>query len=154
MIDLLRAWLTEGQGEGSDDRDGLKLAIAALLMEAAQIDGALDDRERGMVQRLLARRFALSPAQVNGLAATAERQAERSSQIFGFTRLINDRASWARRIELVEMPWEVAYADGVLDPLEDVLLRRSGGLVDVSDQERGAAAGCGDSASPRAAGRQ
>jgi uncharacterized tellurite resistance protein B-like protein len=37
------------------------------------------------------------------------------------------------------MLWEVAYADGVLDPLEDVLLRRLGGLIDVSDHERGAA---------------
>ena len=37
------------------------------------------------------------------------------------------------------MLWEVAYADGVLDPLEDTLLRRIGGLIDVSDRERGAA---------------
>ena len=37
------------------------------------------------------------------------------------------------------MLWEVAYADGTLDPLEDTLLRRIGGLIDVSDYERGAA---------------
>jgi uncharacterized tellurite resistance protein B-like protein len=37
------------------------------------------------------------------------------------------------------MLWEVAYADGVLDPLEDSLLRRVGGLIDVSDHERGEA---------------
>jgi len=37
------------------------------------------------------------------------------------------------------MLWEVAYADGVLDPLEDAMLRQVGGLVDVADAERGAA---------------
>jgi uncharacterized tellurite resistance protein B-like protein len=37
------------------------------------------------------------------------------------------------------MMWEVAYADGTLDPLEDSLLRRVGGLIDVSDHERGEA---------------
>jgi uncharacterized tellurite resistance protein B-like protein len=37
------------------------------------------------------------------------------------------------------MLWEVAYADGVLDPLEDTMLRRVAGLVDVSDHERGEA---------------
>ena len=37
------------------------------------------------------------------------------------------------------MLWEVAYADGLLDPLEDTLLRRIGSMVDVSDQDRGAA---------------
>jgi uncharacterized tellurite resistance protein B-like protein len=35
--------------------------------------------------------------------------------------------------------WEVAYADGALDPLEDSMLRQVGGLVDVSDHERGEA---------------
>jgi uncharacterized tellurite resistance protein B-like protein len=37
------------------------------------------------------------------------------------------------------MMWEVAYADGVLDPHEDALLRRIAGLIHVSDQERGLA---------------
>jgi uncharacterized tellurite resistance protein B-like protein len=43
------------------------------------------------------------------------------------------------RIRLIEMLWEVAYADGVLDPEEDMLLRRIAGLVYVSDQDRVAA---------------
>ena len=37
------------------------------------------------------------------------------------------------------MLWEVAYADGKLDPDEDVLLRRVAGLVYVSDEDRVAA---------------
>jgi uncharacterized tellurite resistance protein B-like protein len=35
------------------------------------------------------------------------------------------------------MLWEVAYADGVLDPYEDALIRKVAGLVYVTDQERG-----------------
>ena len=37
------------------------------------------------------------------------------------------------------MLWEVAYADGVLDPHEDVLLRQIAGLIHVPDRERGLA---------------
>ena len=37
------------------------------------------------------------------------------------------------------MMWEVAYADGKLDPDEDVLLRRVAGLIYVSDEDRIAA---------------
>jgi uncharacterized tellurite resistance protein B-like protein len=44
-----------------------------------------------------------------------------------------------QRIVLIEMLWEVAYADGVLDPEEDVLLRRVAGLIYVSDADRVAA---------------
>jgi len=40
------------------------------------------------------------------------------------------------RIDLIEMLWEVAYADGVLDPEEDHLIRRIGKLVYVEDRER------------------
>jgi uncharacterized tellurite resistance protein B-like protein len=45
----------------------------------------------------------------------------------------------ARRIRLIEMMWEVAYADGKLDPEEDVLLRRVAGLIYISDEDRVAA---------------
>ena len=139
MIDRLKAWLTEGQEEGPGDRDGLQLAVAALMMEAAQVDGHLEEREREVVRRLLGRRFGLTPGRAGALSVAAEQQAERSTQLFGFTRLVNERLPRARRIELLEMLWEVAYADGVLDPLEDAMLRQVGGLVDVSDQERGEA---------------
>jgi len=139
MMDRLRAWLTEEQRELSGDRDTLQLAVAALLMEAAQVDGALGERERAAVQRLLERKFRLSAEASQALAAIGEHQAERSAQLFGFTRTINERVAPERRVELIEMLWEVAYADGVLDPLEDAMLRQVGGLIDVADPPRGAA---------------
>jgi uncharacterized tellurite resistance protein B-like protein len=139
MMDRLKAWLTEEQGELSGDRDTLQLAVAALLMEAGQVDGSLDEPERAAVQRLLERKFRLSAEAAQALAATGERRAEQSAQLFGFTRTINERMPPERRVELIEMLWEVAYADGVLDPLEDAMLRQVGGLVDVADSERGAA---------------
>src|SRR6266481_2849830 len=93
MMDRLRAWLTEEQGELSGDRDMLQLAVAALLMEAALVDGALGEQERGAVQRLLERKFRLSAEATRALAAAGERQAERSAQLFGFTRTIKERVS-------------------------------------------------------------
>jgi uncharacterized tellurite resistance protein B-like protein len=139
MMDRLKAWLTEEQGELSGDRDTLQLAVAALLMEAGQVDGSLGDPERAAVQRLLERKFRLSAEAAYALAAAGERRADQSAQLFGFTRTINERMPPERRVELIEMLWEVAYADGVLDPLEDAMLRQVGGLVDVADSERGAA---------------
>ena len=139
MMDRLRAWLTEEQEGLSGDRDTLQLAVAALLMEAAHVDGPLGAQERAAVQRLLERKFGLSAAASRALAESGERQAERSAQLFGFTRTINERVARERRVELIEMLWEVAYADGALDPLEDAMLRQVGGLIDVADAERGAA---------------
>ncbi len=140
MFDRLRAWLEDGDEElQGGGRDELQLAVAALLIEAARIERDLGEGERALIARLLERRFGLGPAEARLLQAAGERRAERSAQLFGFVRTINERLPRERRVEVIELLWEVAYADGVLDPLEDTLLRRVGGLIDVSDRERGAA---------------
>jgi uncharacterized tellurite resistance protein B-like protein len=142
MFDRLRAWLEEGEekgGLGSGGGDELQLAVAALLIETARVDDTLDAKERAVIEHLLERRFGLGPDAARALEAAAEQRSERSVQLFGFVRTINERMPPERRIELIEMLWEVAYADGMLDPLADTLLRRIGGLIDVSDHERGAA---------------
>lgn len=140
MMDRLFAWLKDGENPLPQGADELQLAVAALLLEAAVVvDGDFDPHEREIVRRLLQRCFSLSANDAALLVAAAERRVEMSSQLFGFTSTVNSRLSRERKIEIVEMLWEVAYADGVLDPLEDTLLRRIAGLIDVSDHERGEA---------------
>jgi uncharacterized tellurite resistance protein B-like protein len=141
MIDSLIGWLT---GEPAADggrapQDELKVTLAALLVEVAHSHDHFDERERAVVARLLQRRFNLSPADALQLLAVGEREADRSAELFHFTRIVNQRLSSEQRVELIEMLWEVAYADGQLDEYEDSLLRRVGGLIYVPDHERGAA---------------
>ena len=142
MIGDIMTWLS-GDGEGSSARPRgaaeLQVAAAALLVEAAHVDDRFDASERAVIRRLLERRFKLSQAEAQQLLASAEATAERSAQLFGFTRVVNDRLSLGERIGLIEMMWEVVLADGDLDPLEDTLLRRVGGLINVPDRDRGAA---------------
>ena len=40
---------------------------------------------------------------------------------------------------MIEMLWEVAYADGILHDFEANLIRRATGLLHVSDRESGVA---------------
>jgi uncharacterized tellurite resistance protein B-like protein len=140
MLDRLYGWLKEGSQDLSRGRDELQLAVAALMLEAAiVVDGQFDERERDIIRRILERRFNLSATEAQELVAAAQKRHDGSAQLFGFTRTINTKLERERRVEVIEMLWEVAYADGVLDPLEDSLLRRVGGLIDVSDRERGEA---------------
>lgn len=140
MIDRLFAWLKEGGQDLSQGEDALQLAVAALLLEAVMVvDGCFDERERATILQLLKRRFGLSDAEAQTLLTAAEARVKGSAQLFRFTSAINSGLSRERKVEVIEMLWEAAYADGVLDPLEDSLLRRVAGLIDVSDHERGAA---------------
>ncbi|HXV23693.1 MAG TPA: TerB family tellurite resistance protein [Alphaproteobacteria bacterium] len=119
--------------------DRLHLAAATLLVEAAQMDEGAGAGERRRMAELLARRFALTPEETDALIEEAEEEADRSSQLFAFTREIKDAFDYEERVELIEMLWDVAYADDHLHHLEANLMRRLAGLLHVEDRDSGAA---------------
>src|SRR5438552_1912449 len=97
------------------DQD-LRLAAAALLVEAAEAADGFAAEERAAIRRVLAQRFTLDAAAAERLLEEGRRASERSVQLFGFTRTVNERASPEEREALIEMLWEVVLADGRLDP--------------------------------------
>jgi uncharacterized tellurite resistance protein B-like protein len=133
MFDALARLLSAPQPPAKAD---LRLSVAVLLLEAARQDDSFDAREHAVIMRLLTERFSLSQAECEKLIATAEGHAAELVQLHGHTSAIAEAMTPAQRIQLVEMLWDVAYADGVLDPEEDLLIRRIAGLIYVDDRER------------------
>lgn len=137
MLGLLKTLL--GQGPDDGDAARLRVAVAALMVEAATLDGTFDADERARVLALLSRRFQLDESQTRALLAEAEKVQDRAAGLEGLTRVIKNALDHDQRVEVLEMLWEVVYADGRLHDYEANLLRRLAGLVYVSDQEAGAA---------------
>ena len=125
----------EATGTASESQ----MAAAALMVEAARLDGSFSDVERDRIRRLLVERFALTPWIAGELLARAERTATESVAWQGFTRAIKDALPPEERIGVLEMLWEVVYADGRLHDYEASLLRRVAGLLYVSDRDSGEA---------------
>ncbi|WP_374447927.1 TerB family tellurite resistance protein [Stella sp.] len=119
--------------------DGIELAVAALLIEAARSDDQFGTGERSTIRSLLARRFDLTGPETDRLLAAAADAQDRSVGLYRHIRRITDGYDAPGRVGVIEMLWEVAYADRRLDPEEDALIRRIAGLIHVSDPERGAA---------------
>ncbi len=143
MLDRLMKMLAERAGSaarpgpyGFEER---QLAAAALLVEAARMDSDFDARERAKIGQLLERRFWLGAEEAAALLAEAERTAAASVEWQGFTQAIKEGFEPAERIAVIEMLWEVAYADGQLHDYEASLIRRITGLLYVSDRESGEA---------------
>lgn len=141
MIGRIREFLA-GAGRPAPGRraaEELRLAAAVLLVEAARMDGEFGEPERDTVRRLLEDRFSLPPAEADELLEMAEAEAMRSTHLFAFTQTVKNGYAPEERIAMIEMLWEVAYADGELHHYEATLLRRVAGLIHVPDPVSGAA---------------
>lgn len=148
MLNRIKSFFLVSDGSGTAAKthhhhrhgvDELHLAAAALLVEAAYLDEDFDAAERARIAPLVQDRFGLNKEETHTLIATAEREVQAATQLLHFTRTIKDGFDHDERVTLIEMLWEVVYADGELHDYEANLLRRIGGLIYVSDQEMGTA---------------
>jgi uncharacterized tellurite resistance protein B-like protein len=133
MLDRLKELFTTAD---SRPPRTLQLAAAALLAEAARLDGRVSPGERAAMQRVLAERFALDPADAARLVHEGEAAAGDSTQLFEFTRIVNRDWPVSERADLFEMIYEVIYADDSLHDLEASLMRQLGELIYLPDRER------------------
>ena len=142
MISGLKSLLfgeTETGGSQDHVEKELHLAAAALMIEAATLDGSYADAERDTISRVLRAQFDLDAGAVDALIEKADAKVSQSIQILGFTKVIKDRLEPEERAIIMEMLWEVAYADGEVHDYEASLVRRVAGLLYVTDKESGAA---------------
>ena len=136
---LFRDEAEERVSAGRHGAPALHHAAAALLVEVALLDGGLDGAERARIAGLLQDRFGLPPSETAAILAAAEAVAAGSVELYSLSRTVRDHFDHAERVAMIEMLWDVAYADGVLHAYEANMLRRVSGLLYVSDQESGAA---------------
>ncbi len=119
------------------DEHELRLAVAVLLVEAATLEENYSEREQNVIGDLLTTRFDISDDERTALLELAQKTQSDAVELHRFTNTIKEKYSPEERVDIVEMLWEVAYADGVLHDYEAHLLRKVAGLIHVSDRDRG-----------------
>ena len=140
MLNRVVRWLG-GEGTAAEDATGfdeVQICAAALLVEAAHLDGDFSDDERETIERGLTQQFQLTAEEARSLLTEAESVQGDAVEISRFTRAVKSLPH-ERRIEILEAMWDVVLADGDLHAYEANLLRRVGGLIYVSDRENGEA---------------
>ena len=114
----------------------LKVAVAVLLIEAAMRDDSFAPEERAAIARILRESFGLAKDESSQLLAVAEGRVREMVQLHPYTHAIFEQMPPEERVRFIEMLWEVAYADGVLDAEEDAMIRKIAGLIYVEDRDR------------------
>ena len=140
MISALKQFLADLTGGGEPDvatvEDRCRLAAAALLFHVISIDGVVSGEEKVALRDVLKRRFDLDDADVRELIAAAEVADSEAVDLYGFTSVLKRQLDHADRERIVEMMWELVFADGKVHEFEDNLVWRVAELLGVSSQDR------------------
>ena len=116
---------------GGDERHTIEVATAALLVETVRLDGEIDETERAAAHRAVRAKFGLGEAEAATLIRLAEEEARDATGYYQFTSLINKQFSAAQKERVIELMWQVAYADAELSAHEQHVVRKIADLLHV-----------------------
>ncbi len=118
-----------------DLQHALRVATAVLLIEVARADFIVQAEEQARLRQLLERQFDLSTPELDALMEEAEADADRLVSIQHITRLMNEHYDHAMKLRVVEMMWQLVFADGNKDHYEEHLIRQVAELLYLSHAE-------------------
>jgi uncharacterized tellurite resistance protein B-like protein len=124
-----------GRTETPPDLHDPKLAVAALLVHLAAVDGAMGDNERHSIRGALMDHYGLDEPSVDKLIREAARQDAEAVDFYKFTSGLT-RLDMDDRIEIIRMMWTVVFADRKNHELEDNMVWRVAELIGVSSRDR------------------
>ena len=118
------------------DNNDYRLAAAALLVHAASIDGKFTAVERKKLHAVIMQRFELDDGSADELIDKASAVEQEAIDLYAFTAKLNRSLNEQGRARIVEMLWQIVYADGIITEFEDNLIWRAADLLGISRRER------------------
>lgn len=112
-----------------------RLAVAALLVHLAAVDGTVRPEEREAIRGTLQDAYGLEEDEVDKLIAEATRRDAESVDFYRFTSALSALPD-EEKIAIVRMMWQVVYADKTNHEMEDNMVWRIAELIHVSARDR------------------
>ena len=141
MLDGLRQFIadivapSEHEARAFDDT-GYRLAATALLVHVVSLDGEPTEVEKRKLHSLIESSFKLDPGTADRLIASATKVEGEAVDLYHFTSVIMRSVDEEGRLRIVEMMWELVYADGQVSEFEDNVVWRAADLLGISSRDR------------------
>ena len=141
MLDRLRHFIIdvispEAPDHRSFDETGCKLAATALFIHVISLDGEPSDVEIRTLHELIETRFGLDPGTANKLITSATLAEGEAVDLYQFTSVLMRSLNDEDRLRIVEMMWELVYADGRVSEFEENVVWRAADLLAISSRDR------------------
>ena len=139
MFDALKNFIAEVAAEAparSFGEEDYRLAAVALLIHVANVDGQTDLAERRRLTTIIEERFGLDAKAASELITMGEQSDREAVDFYHFTRVLKRALDDHGCQKIVEMLWDIAFADGVVDEIEENTIWRIAELLGVSTRDR------------------
>lgn len=138
MFEGVRSFVAEllgSEGERPFDENDYRMAAAAVLVHVADADGAFDPLERKRLQAMLMAQFGLESGDAGRLIAQAQLSEAEAVDLDRFVAILRRKLDADGRLKLVEMMWDLVYANGAPLEVEDSIVSRIGHMLGVPEAD-------------------
>jgi len=111
--------------------------LSGLMIEAAQIDGEIHEKEYENILTSLTTVFKENRDEANLSLNKAIEENNNNKSLYFYTSKLNKEYSLEKKILLIQTLWEIVLSDGEIHDYESSLVRRLSGLLYVSDIDSG-----------------
>ena len=138
LLDRLRDLVGsfEAEPDAPDETERLRIAMAALMVRVIEADGKVTQSERAGLRRALAEVTGLDEAGIERLAEAGRSADHGATDLYEHTSLIRRAVEMERRVHLVGLLYELAFADDSLHEGEDATLERIASLLGIDPRDR------------------
>ncbi len=112
-------------------------AVLVILVRAAVIDGSKEEIEINTIKKIALENLKIVDSEIDELIRKAIKAEEDSTDLFKWTKIINENFEEQKKLELFSMVCQTIVSDGTIDPFESNLIRRLSGLLYITDKMAG-----------------
>ena len=134
MIDIVKRFFSKAtagvsKNANTNTEHDIRIATCALFVEIARIDEKFTDAELETILSILKEKYGLSQDYADALLAEAQKELEKSVDLWQFAKLINENYSNEEKIGIIETLWQIVYVDGKMDRYEHYLMNKLQNLL-------------------------
>ncbi len=116
---------------GMNGNKELSVALAAILIEMATVDGQFSQSEKELIIDILQKEFGLSQEESKEIEDLANTELNGSIDLWHYTNLINENYPTEKKITIMEYIWKIIYTDTKLNDHEDYLVHKLSRLLNL-----------------------
>lgn len=138
MLERLQSFiqgLTANRQAEAFTPDDPRVAVAALCLQVMDADGVVHKAEKDKLRSLLRDSYKLDDGELNALLAAGKRAENEAIDYYRFTTDLKRHLDEDQRRQLVGALWDLVYADGHRNEIEDHVVWRIADLLGVSNRD-------------------